>query len=425
MRTIKSMFILLVTNLLVTTVLYAAPAPSGFVWSTGVISGSAFGTKTTAAPEKSDDFEGGSNGSNVTGWTIVGQAPTYSNTSPRTGNLASRHNFVSGAYNSSIGYEKSYFTTFYANFWVKVVPSGNYSRNYKPWRFYGINDRSEFFDNDYCDRSSMLQIYDLDGSGDAIWVDYHNSYYSNTEWRNYEIEFVDSTPGVADGRAQQWVNGVDQVGGTALITRLTSTHFNQFRIGHYWGHESDAFCAESGDAYVYVDDVYIDNTLARVTICEGNNWSTKGHCEYQPATSWGASSITVSPKLGTLTSGGTGYLYVVDSTGAYNNTGLSITLGESSTITCYPDVDGDLYPGSGSETVETCSTNYYESGHFTALTADCDDTNAAINPGAADSTCDGIDQDCSGADMNGECTAESSFASGTASMTSGTASIIQ
>lgn len=67
-------------------------------------------------------------------------------------------------------------------------------------------------------------------------------------------------------------------------------------------------------------------------------------------------------------------------------------------LTCYPDADNDLYPGSGSETVTTCSAGYYESSHFTAMTSDCNDNNAAINPGATEICGNGIDEDCSGAD---------------------------
>jgi len=74
------------------------------------------------------------------------------------------------------------------------------------------------------------------------------------------------------------------------------------------------------------------------------------------------------------------------------------TYASGSTITCYPDADNDLYPGSGSESVTTCSSGYYETSHFTAMTTDCNDNNANIKPGATDTCGNGIDEDCSGAD---------------------------
>jgi hypothetical protein len=70
-------------------------------------------------------------------------------------------------------------------------------------------------------------------------------------------------------------------------------------------------------------------------------------------------------------------------------------------VTCYLDADGDYYGATGqSESVETCSTNYYESSYFTggggSVTGDCNDNNALINPGATDSCpIDGVDNDCS------------------------------
>jgi hypothetical protein len=67
--------------------------------------------------------------------------------------------------------------------------------------------------------------------------------------------------------------------------------------------------------------------------------------------------------------------------------------------TCYPDFDGDLYPGSGGQSFETCPTNYYALDHFNSLTLDCDDTletGAAINPGATE-ICDSVDdENCDG-----------------------------
>ena len=60
--------------------------------------------------------------------------------------------------------------------------------------------------------------------------------------------------------------------------------------------------------------------------------------------------------------------------------------------TYYPDVDGDGY-GTNAGAVQACSPP-----PDTALLGDdCNDNNAAINPGVAEVTCDGLNNDCSGA----------------------------
>lgn len=110
-------------------------------------------------------------------------------------------------------------------------------------------------------------------------------------------------------------------------------------------------------------------------------------------------SITAD-NAGDVTSNNIG---VVSFTVETNNTVTQILMSDSSildtNITCYPDVDNDLYPGTGSESVQTCSANHYIASHFTAMTIDCNDTDAAINPGATEICGDGIDQDCVGGDL--------------------------
>lgn len=93
-------------------------------------------------------------------------------------------------------------------------------------------------------------------------------------------------------------------------------------------------------------------------------------------------------------------------------TGLSMIgpLSGGSNITCYQDADNDLYGHGASESVESCSSGYYEAAHFTALTGDCNDSSALVYPGATEVCGDGIDQDCSGSDT--ACTGNSHFGAG-------------
>ncbi len=64
--------------------------------------------------------------------------------------------------------------------------------------------------------------------------------------------------------------------------------------------------------------------------------------------------------------------------------------------TWYADLDGDGY--SNNTIIVQCArpANYYVAEELIAISGDCNDNNAAINPAASDATCDGIDDNCDG-----------------------------
>jgi formylglycine-generating enzyme required for sulfatase activity len=68
--------------------------------------------------------------------------------------------------------------------------------------------------------------------------------------------------------------------------------------------------------------------------------------------------------------------------------------------TWYLDGDGDGY-SDGTTDTSSClrPVDYYLASELTALSGDCDDSSAAVNPGATDICGDGTDQDCSGSDL--------------------------
>ncbi len=77
-------------------------------------------------------------------------------------------------------------------------------------------------------------------------------------------------------------------------------------------------------------EIYVDNTLARVEICNASPKSSSNHCEVQiPKTSWSASSLQITVNQGSFANNSNAYLYVVDSTGAASNA-LAITFGSGS-----------------------------------------------------------------------------------------------
>jgi hypothetical protein len=84
-------------------------------------------------------------------------------------------------------------------------------------------------------------------------------------------------------------------------------------------------CSVAG-SYNY-DDYYIDYTPARVEICNGSTWATRGICNTQIPTNWSASSIGIVVNQGTFTAGSSKYLYVVDSNNTANSSGTQIQFG--------------------------------------------------------------------------------------------------
>ena len=73
-------------------------------------------------------------------------------------------------------------------------------------------------------------------------------------------------------------------------------------------------------------DIYIDKTPARIELCAGSSWSSRGICELQIPLSWGANSLSFQVNRGTFSAGQTAYLYAVNADGEVNSAGYQISI---------------------------------------------------------------------------------------------------
>lgn len=335
-------------------------------WSHGAsvtISGTGFGTKTTAAPLLYDDFEGGSNGSNIkpnnpvvgTAWDdFVGggtQVPRYSNAISRgVSAISSLHDFeTDGTYNSSLEYFNSTATTVYFTFWWRhEKTSVNWRRQNKPWIQYGSNGTypemyTGFGSPSDTDGGIRNSIQDDPAPGNATLYGSTNISDIDGTWVRLEVYLVQSDVDVANGTFCYWTyrsylgtpSFVEEACSTTQKMRTQDRTWNQWHFGSYFTNDDPA----GAKGRVYVDDIYFDNTRARVEICSASTWAARTHCEIQRPTAWSDTEVTIVTNQGDLGAldGGGRYIYVVDSSGGVNSDGFLIAAGGAVTVIGYGD----------------------------------------------------------------------------------------
>jgi hypothetical protein len=140
-------------------------------------------------------------------------------------------------------------------------------------------------------------------------------------WVRIDTYLKQSAANTANGALKYWVNGALDINHANTITRTTSNTWDLLLLG--------CFIRQNQPVQIYMDDVYIDITQARVEIGNASTWAACTHKEIQPPTAWSASSVTVTVNRGSFGDTDAAYLYVVDSTGAVNSSGYAITFGDT------------------------------------------------------------------------------------------------
>lgn len=132
-------------------------------------------------------------------------------------------------------------------------------------------------------------------------------------WHRLEVYYRYSDPAGADnGQLYAWLNGQRFASYTNVVTRSASSS------GRVIDNFLLPFMADrlfNLALNVYVDDVYIDRTQARVEIGNAPTWAQCTRREVQIPTAWSDSRITVSVHRGGFASGERAYLYVIDASG--------------------------------------------------------------------------------------------------------------
>jgi len=323
----------------------AAPSVSGVsgAMSPGegiAISGGGFGNKPIAAPLKWDDFENG-----TVGATLQSVDPTWVPYYYGSAiyNNATSHSGVLAAYNdpfSMTGFSTNYFQfaptdEVFVAYWINMTHAD--VTDYAVIKLSRINSSSAAagggvyngtgdsgFSN-ICPRygTSGYLHYSPGGGLPAVNLGYASVQYDT--WLRVDMYKKVSTPGVADGACDVAAVGIGSQTHHDIMTRAAGETFLQDTV--LLGLMA-ANC--EGQFELQIDDVYIDNTRARVEIGNASTWSGCTHREVQIPTSWSSGSITATVNQGSFADGASAYLYVVDAEGAASASGYPITIGQVS-----------------------------------------------------------------------------------------------
>ena len=309
------------------------------------ISGSSFGTKPYGvAPHKYDDFENGTDGALLTTtgyWNMSSNNPVEDKPQFSDDETRHIHSKLSGKF-IEYGIQDMTYTPdlnfsgrkIYMDLWQRFQWASltNQHQN-KMFKIQSkVNDNGGSDPDAYPIMNFYCWRYNTGGTWCYIPL-------SNTEgsivqnnmtcpgntpaWYHWQIELQNNDIGSSNGEYRVWRNGSLLAEAYNLEIRLTGdNHFNCFWLGRYLGNYT-------GDLSntLYYDEVYLDDSWARVEIGNAATWSACSHRETQIPSAWSSSSITAKVNQGSFADGAGAYLYVTDDEGSVNTSGYPITLG--------------------------------------------------------------------------------------------------
>jgi hypothetical protein len=328
-----------------------------------VIYGSGFGTKTPAAPMRWEDFESRTAGTklNTFGWNHMADTlePEVSTALPYSG-TRSGHCFINYSDDDRCYayYDfESPQTAIYASYMFRydfssgaaVSPNIKFDRTVSGG--YGDSpNRGSTKDN----VTNNPYYYQNTGNGIGYSMpdedgDY-KSHAGNSPGAYHRLESylqLSSVPNADDGvwyesvDLDEWRNSVEMT----MSSSAAGSTLNRFLLPFY-------FAMTAGSVTVYYDDVYIDNTRARVEIGDQPVWGDCASREIQIPSTWSQTSITVTVNQGRFQDGECAYLFVVDADGSSNSTGYPIMIGGGDASVCGSGSVPSLDPPTGLRILE-------------------------------------------------------------------------
>ena len=320
-----------------------------------IISGSSFSSKAKAAPLHFDNFEQGKNGQAVSlgdYWSSYDEGnPIYNSTNQR--NIRSSLNAKFKITNADEFYRiipelKRDNSKLFLSFWLYIDIEGT------GWLDTGTNPQLKVMrltnNGSYSDPPHMLWQSFTD---DQVLYEFDQSYISADDsggnslggglgrgesynggmlkpkkggWLNVQVQYQNAVaPNVTTIKWRESYGDLPYQGVNynkiTPVLKSGGPYLDTIKLGFHAEH------ADGG--YNYWDDIYIDNSWARVEIGDASTYENCSRREMQIPTSWSPDSITIKVNSGSFNDGEYVYLFVLDTEGNASS-GHKIMIGESS-----------------------------------------------------------------------------------------------
>lgn len=176
--------------------------------------------------------------------------------------------------------------------------------------------------------SFWIRVNAAERPGCIVQVDGTSYPGSDNEWINCEMAGIVGTPDQSDGYAYIKVGPHRQEYFNIRTMCDLADVDPSWCEGYYVGWIL-AYMSNEGEPNIYLrwDNMYGDNTLARVVLGDASTWAACTKFDPQPPTSWSSTEIGFTFNKGSYTAGDVAYVYVVDEDGLHNDDGYAITIG--------------------------------------------------------------------------------------------------
>ncbi len=290
------------------------------------ISGSGFGAKGGSDPNKPLVWADFQSGIQPTGLGMVTSWGAITNMSLSTGSPQyglSTENAVGTYSPAQLGHSFEFTRTFTGKVYVYAKRYYEFAKpsNLKTFRFWSTNDATWNLAVSTSSGGIILNesCVDPDRFQGIPWL--QNQWI--TEEFRINLGTVDGCGSNSGNGSYQWVRNGTQVQSESTLTNGTTLGKNYGRLIMI-DNFTDIFNPPASGDRVWLDDLYADDTWARVMIGNASTFAASTVREIQIPSAWSNTSITITVNRGSFTNLNNAFLYVIDASGNPNATGFCL-----------------------------------------------------------------------------------------------------